>query len=44
VCGVVQGMRDVVLERKSLWENVALGVQGAREEMVEEACRAALFS
>jgi len=43
VCGVGQGMGDVVLEGKSIWENVALGVEDATEEMVEGACRAALF-
>jgi ATP-binding cassette subfamily B (MDR/TAP) protein 1 len=43
VCGVGQGMGDVVLEGKSILENIALGVEGATEEMVEEACRAALF-
>jgi ATP-binding cassette subfamily B (MDR/TAP) protein 1 len=43
VCGVGQGMGDVVLEGKSILENVALGVEGATEEMVEDACRAALF-
>jgi ATP-binding cassette subfamily B (MDR/TAP) protein 1 len=31
------------LEGKSIREKVALGVQGATEQMVEEACRAALF-
>jgi ATP-binding cassette subfamily B (MDR/TAP) protein 1 len=43
VCGVGQGMGDVVLEGKSILENVAMGVEGATKEMVEEACRAALF-
>jgi ABC-type multidrug transport system fused ATPase/permease subunit len=35
-------MGDVVLEGKSISENVALGLEGATEEMAEEACRAAL--
>jgi ATP-binding cassette subfamily B (MDR/TAP) protein 1 len=43
VCGVGQGMGDVVVEGKSILENVALGVEGVTEEMVEDACRAALF-
>jgi ATP-binding cassette subfamily B (MDR/TAP) protein 1 len=43
VCGVGQGMGDVVLEGKRILENVKLGVEGATEEMVEEACWAALF-
>jgi ABC-type multidrug transport system fused ATPase/permease subunit len=33
----------VVLEGKSIAENVALGVEDAIEEMIEEASRAALF-
>jgi len=37
-------MRDVVLERKSRWENVALGVPGATEMVEAPRCRAALFS
>ena len=36
-------MGDVVLEGKSVLENVMLGMEGVTEEMVEEACRAALF-
>jgi ATP-binding cassette subfamily B (MDR/TAP) protein 1 len=40
---VGQGMGDVVLEGESITENVALGIEDATEEMIEEACRAALF-
>jgi hypothetical protein len=36
ICGVGQGVGDVVLGGKSISENVALGAQGATEEMVEE--------
>jgi ABC-type bacteriocin/lantibiotic exporter with double-glycine peptidase domain len=41
--GVSQGMGDVVVEWKSISENMALGMQGAMEQMVEEACFAASF-
>ena len=44
VCGVGQGMGDVVLEGKSIAENVALGVEDATKAMIEEASRAALFN
>jgi ATP-binding cassette, subfamily B (MDR/TAP), member 1 len=44
VCGVGQGMGDVVLEGKSILENVCLGVDGdVSRERVEEACRAAML-
>jgi ATP-binding cassette subfamily B (MDR/TAP) protein 1 len=44
VCGIGQGIGgDVVLPGKTVWENVAMGDAGATREMVEEACRAALF-
>ena len=43
MCGVGQGIGDVVLEGKCILENVTLGVEGAMEEMVEDACREALF-
>lgn len=36
-------MGDVVLAGKSILENVALRVEGAKEEMVKEVCGAALF-
>jgi ABC-type multidrug transport system fused ATPase/permease subunit len=36
-------MGDVVLEGKSILEDVKLGVEGATEEMVKDVCRAALF-
>jgi hypothetical protein len=36
-------MEDVALEGKSVLEDVRHGVQHAREEMVEKACREALF-
>jgi ABC-type multidrug transport system fused ATPase/permease subunit len=36
-------MGSVELEGKSILENIPLGVEGATEEMVEEACWAALF-
>jgi ATP-binding cassette subfamily B (MDR/TAP) protein 1 len=44
VCGVGQGMGDVVLEGKSILENdVGSGGCHGGDEMVEKACRAALF-
>jgi hypothetical protein len=35
-CRVRQGIGDIVLGGKSISKNVALGAQGATEEMVEE--------
>ena len=32
-------MGDVVLEGKSILEDVKLGVEGATEEMAEDTCR-----
>ena len=46
VCGIGQGLLgagDLVLPGKTIWENAAMGVGEVRREMVEEACRAALF-
>jgi hypothetical protein len=42
VCEVGQGT-GVVLEGESILENITLGVEGAKEEMIEDTCRAALF-
>ena len=42
-CVELVGDGDMVLEGKSILEDVKLGVEGATEEMVEDACRAALF-
>jgi ABC-type multidrug transport system fused ATPase/permease subunit len=36
-------MGSMELQGKSILENILLGVEGAMEEMVEEACQAALF-
>jgi hypothetical protein len=36
-------MGDVVLEGKKVFWRMLLGVEGVTEEMVEKACRAALF-
>ena len=38
-----QGIGDVVVEGKSILDNVCLGVQDAMREMVEEASGAAMF-
>jgi ATP-binding cassette subfamily B (MDR/TAP) protein 1 len=43
MCRAGQGTWDVVLDWKSILENVKLGVEGATEEMVEEVCRTAVF-
>jgi ABC-type multidrug transport system fused ATPase/permease subunit len=41
--GVGQGIGEVVVEGKSILDNVCLGVQDAMREMVEEASGAAMF-
>jgi len=40
---VGQGIGNVLLEGKSILENLCLGVQDPAREMVEEAWRAAMF-
>ena len=37
--GVGQGISDVMLEGKSILENVCLGMQDTTREILEEACR-----
>ena len=44
VGGVGQGLGDMRLEGKSILENVATGVGGVTEEIVEKRCRVALFN
>lgn len=43
IVGIGQGWGDVVLDGKSIAENVMLGIHGVSQATVEDACRVALL-
>ena len=43
IVGLGKGWGDVVLDGKSIAENVMLGMQGVSQATVEDACRVALL-